>query len=208
MRRKRREEQHERLEQRARASLELGQLVREHHHLGDGGVELQRLEILRDLLDRLVQQPPRLDRGRFGRHRAAQASVLFHVEPPHPVEEARDALHTRRAPRLHGLERAHEHLVEAHGVRPVLVDDLVGGDHVAPRLGHLAAVLPLDDALMDELHERLDRAHSADVVEHLVPEARIQQVEHSMLRPAHVEIDRHPVLLERRVHGGALVPGR
>lgn len=34
---------------------------------------------------------------------------------------------------------------------------------------------------------------------HLVPEAGVQQVQHSMLGAAHVQVHRHPVLLRLRV---------
>src|SRR6059036_3282452 len=56
VRREGREQQHEGLEERPRARLELGHLVREHHHLCDRRVKPQGFQVIRDLLDRLVQQ--------------------------------------------------------------------------------------------------------------------------------------------------------
>jgi hypothetical protein len=52
-----------------------------------------------------------------------------------------------------------------------------------------------DHALVEQLLERLLGEHQAAVVEHLVPEAGVEQVQHRVLDAADVEIDRHPVLL-------------
>ena len=52
-----------------------------------------------------------------------------------------------------------------------------------------------DHALVHQLLERLLRRHDADVVQHLVPEPRIQQVQHRMLGAADVQVDRQPFLL-------------
>lgn len=41
----------------------------------------------------------------------------------------------------------------------------------------------------------------------LVPEARVEEVEHGVLGPAHVKVHRHPVLLRRLVHQRAAVAG-
>ena len=49
--------------------------------------------------------------------------------------------------------------------------------------------------LVAQLLERLLRVHQAHVVEHLVPEARVQQVQHGVLAAAHVQVDGHPFLL-------------
>ena len=51
---------------------------------------------------------------------------------------------------------------------------------------------------LNSLPERLRRAHVAEVVEHLVPEPRVQQVQHRVLGPADVQVDAW-----RRVHRGA-----
>ena len=148
-----------------------------------------------------------------------------------------DALHARRLPRLHDLQRPHEHLVEPQRVRAVVADDVIGVDDVLQRLRHLRrelgqgfefgkvctvqapvlraerlAVLPRDlvhrdedaarvlvreaedHALVDELLERLRRRDEPKVEEHLVPEARVEQVQHRMFRAADVEVDRQPLL--------------
>ena len=102
-----------------------------------------------------------------------------------------------------------------HLVRPRLDLDLgVGLEHepvaalldfvLLDRARHAVAddgVLDLaeDHALVDELPERLLGRDDARVVEHFVPEPGVEQVQHGVLGPADVEIDRHPVLLLRRV---------
>ena len=62
----------------------------------------------------------------------------------------------------------------------------LGGRHV------LAAVVGvgvgLDHALVEQLVERLGRVHIAQVEQHLVPEARVQQVEHRVLDAADVQV--------------------
>ena len=49
--------------------------------------------------------------------------------------------------------------------------------------------------LVDQLVERFLRSHDADIVQHLMPEPRIQQMKHRMLRAADIQIDRQPFLL-------------
>ena len=64
---------------------------------------------------------------------------------------------------------------------------------------------PEDHALVDQPGERLRRRDHAGVVEHLVPETGVEQVQHGMFRPAHVEVHRHPVALQFPVDGRLLV---
>ena len=46
-----------------------------------------------------------------------------------------------------------------------------------------------DVALVEQPLERLGRRHVAEVEQHLVPEARVQQVQHRVLDAADVEVD-------------------
>ena len=46
-----------------------------------------------------------------------------------------------------------------------------------------------DVALVEQPVERLDRADVAQVEQHLVPEAGVQQVQHRVLDAAHVQVD-------------------
>ena len=69
------------------------------------------------------------------------------------------------------------------------------------RVLHLAQNQPL----VDQLHEGLGRGDQPQIVEHLVPEAGIEQVQHGVLGPAHVEIDGHPVALLLRIDEALVV---
>ena len=144
----------------------------------------------RDVLDGLAQLP-------------AAFLVFLHDETPHPRQEPRHALHAGHAPGFGLFERSHEHLVETQRIRAVFGDDLVGVDHVAAALGHLLAVLAEDEALIDQPLERLGRGDVAVIEEHLVPEPRVEQVQHGVFGAADVEIDAaglaavHPVTLGR-----------
>ena len=116
-------------------------------------------------------------------------ALLVHEQAPDAAEKAIDALDTLGAPRLHHLQRAHEHLVKAERVGAVLDENVVGVDHVAARLGHLLAVFAEDQALVDELEERLRGGDVAQVEEHLVPEPGVEQMQHGVFGAADVEID-------------------
>jgi hypothetical protein len=124
--------------------------VGEDHHLRDRGVEAQALDVLADLLDRFVQQ---LGLGGIGGgvrddlgvHGAVGADEFA----PDLLQETVHALDAARVPRLHRLERAEEHQVQAQRVGAVRLDDGVGVDDVAAALGHLFAVLAEDDALVE-----------------------------------------------------------
>ena len=76
---------------------------------------------------------------------------------------------------------------------------VVGVHDVAATLRHLLVVLAENHALVDELLKRLGHADDAAVVEHLVPEARVEKVEHGVLGAADVQIDRHPGFFIARV---------
>jgi hypothetical protein len=57
---------------------------------------------------------------------------------------------------------------------------------------------------MHELHEGLGVLHVALIEEHLVPEARVEQVQHRVLGAAHVEVDWHPRVVGLRSIQAAL----
>ena len=93
---------------------------------------------------------------------------------------------------------------------PVTLDHLGGFDV------HAALVLicrRLDVALVVQPAERLGAADVAQVVEHLVPEAGIEQVQHGVLHAADVQIDAadtsrcvgHPVALHVRIHQDVVI---
>ena len=115
--------------------------------------------------------------------------IFLHHQAPDAREEARDAFDAVHAPRLHLLERPHEHLVTAERVRAVFGDDIERIDHVAPALRHFPAVFAEDDSLIHEPLERLRRREMPEIEEHLVPEARVEEMQHGVLGAADVEID-------------------
>ena len=61
------------------------------------------------------------------------------------------------------------------------------------RLGHLLSVFAEDHSLIHELHERLGRGDVAEIEKDLVPESRVEEVKHRVLRAADVKINGHPV---------------
>ena len=74
-----------------------------------------------------------------------------------------------------------------------------------------------DHPLVEQPLERLLGVHQAAVEQHLVPEARVEQVQHRVLDAADVEVDRHPVALGRlrprlalvvRIEEAQVVPAR
>ena len=160
------------------------------HELRYGSVEGHVVHVGRHLLDRLVHDlRSGIVHGRR-RRRAALRRALSQAEGA-PLESD-DAGYLLRLPRLDGLERSHEHLVEAHGVRTVLIDNVVRVDHVAATLAHLLAIAAEDHTLVHELLEGLLGLHQIEVEEDLVPEARVEQVQHRVLGTADVEVDRQP----------------
>ncbi|MNS52788.1 hypothetical protein D3C72_855150 [compost metagenome] len=199
VRREGREQQNEGLEALTRELVRLVGLVDEDHHLADGGVEAQALDVVGDLLDGLVQRAGELGVVMPADGRV-EGALLGHEQAPHALQEAVGAFHALGVPGLGGVERPHEHLVETQRVRAVLRDDVVGVDHVAAGFGHLLAVLTQDHALVEELLEGLGRGDVAEVVEYLVPEAGVQEVHDRVLRAADVQVDGQPALLGLLAH--------
>ncbi len=76
--------------------------------------------------------------------------------------------------------------------RGVALLDLVVVVVLATRLAERGLV---DHALVEQALERLLGRHQAGIEQHLVPEPRVQEVQHRVLVAADVEVDRHPVLL-------------
>ena len=115
--------------------------------------------------------------------------VFLHDQTPDAGEETRDAFHAGHAPRLHLLQRPHEHFVAAERVGAVFGDDVV---RIRPRcraLRHLLAVFAEDHSLVDQPLERLGL--SRDSRDRTAPCARtrVEQMQHRVLGAADVEID-------------------
>ncbi len=187
------------LEHRTRPNRFGGEARDALHEPGDAGIEPHLVEVVGDGPNGLVKEPRHSLGGRHVLHRAKKVALGVEEESPAPLEPASHAHHVPRGPGLHHLQGAHEHLVATEGICAVLPDDLVRVDHVASALGHLLPVLAEDETLVDEPREGLVRGHEAEIEEHLVPEPRVEEVEHGVLRAAHVEVDGHPVALLRRI---------
>ena len=113
-------------------------------------------------------------------------------EPPDARQEAEASLEAGVGPLDLLLGRRHEHHVEPQRVGAVLLDHVVGIDHVPLRLRHDLPVLE-HHALRQQARERLVEVRQADVAEHPAEEARVDQVQDGVLDAAAVEIDRAPV---------------
>ena len=112
---------------------------------------------------------------------------------PDFLEKAVHAFDPVGIPRLHGVERSEEHQIETQGIRAVRLDDRVGAHDIAAALGHFFAVFAENDSLVEQLGEWLALRHDAEVEQHLVPESRVQEVEHRMFGTADVKVGHAPV---------------
>ena len=50
--------------------------------------------------------------------------------------------------------------------------------------------------MVDQFLERFFRRYDAEIVQHFMPEAGIEQMEHGMFRAADIQIDRQPFFLQ------------
>ena len=83
--------------------------------------------------------------------------------------------------------------MQTHSVGTVLCNDIVGVDDVAARLRHLLAALAEDHAVARTLGIRLLGGDNTDIIQELVPEARVQQVQSRVLHAAVIPVNRRPV---------------
>ena len=144
---------------------------------------------------------------------AALGHALHHLFQRHiEVRMQRRAL--RRPAHILLLHPARLHLPPVFGQKGALaLHAHLGRGHPARRslriIGEVVVVIAVAVAenlpRVQQLHKRLlGRDHPA-VVEHLVPEARVKQVQHRVLRAPHIQIHRHPVALRLRAKGRAIV---
>ena len=108
---------------------------------------------------------------------------------PETVEEARRSKHAIVGPFLVLVGRPHKEHVHAQSIGAVAIDDRVGGDDVALRLGHLGAVL-VDHPLRKEVRKRLLEADKARVEQHLRKEPAVEQMQDRVLDAADVLANR------------------
>ena len=252
-------------------------VAHEDHQGRDGRIQIERFDVARNLVDRAGEEPLL---GGCALPRRELACTVLRIDPLDDqaigtLEEAKDPGNPVGGPGSGLAQRTDEHLVEPHGVGPVLRHHVVRVDDVAAALGHLLrdllehnllirgqglAVLPahlirrdpalpkplagfavyrclavvthllggietpvrsgavtcvgnevaiapgLDHAGIEKLLEGLLGGDQTEVVEHLVPEACVEQMQHGVLSSTHIQVDRHPVALRLRGPGGLGVP--
>ena len=134
------------------ALVHLHHFVVEDHQLANRGVEAHVLDVARDLDNGLVHHL--LDGFRSGfvnEHRSFIA--VAHDRAPGAAEEAVHAFDALGLPRLHGVQRAHEHFVQTKTVGTVVAHNVIGVHDVLEGLTHLGHnLLKLDvGSLLEEL---------------------------------------------------------
>src|SRR4029079_6955941 len=80
-------------------------------------------------------------------------ALLINEESPNAAQETIDALHTLGAPWLYHFEWSHEHFVKAEGVGSVLVQNIIGVDHIPARFRHLLPIVAQNQALVHQFEE-------------------------------------------------------
>ena len=162
--------------------------IDEDHHLGDRGVEIQRIDILADFLDSLVVDDVQ------GTIVLIDELGAFCDQTPYTVEPLAGAGQRFRVPRFGIFERSHEHFIAAQGIRAVGLNDIVGiDDEFRITLAHLDAVGTQDHALVNELLERFLHGNDPLNVEVVVPHTAVKQMTDRVFRTADIKVDRHPV---------------
>ena len=193
MGRERRQQQDKRFEVRRGDLFRAAEAVGERHQRRDRRVELQGFDVITDFLHRAVHQPlnpglaPALSSDR-------RVGGDLGLQVPDAGEEAQRADQALRAPRRRLAEVAHEHLIKPERIGAVRLDQFIRVHHVAARLGHLLAVFAQDHALRRAPGVRLGGRDDADVVQELMPEARIKQVQGGVFHAAVVPVHRQPVV--------------
>src|SRR6266511_4405160 len=212
-----------------------GQVAAQLGDPGDGGVEAQRLDTRPHGGHGAVQHAQRLRRRRPAGHPGGAGPLVDEVAPdalqqavraddrpglPRPRLVERTAEHQVEAEgvgpvagvQLVGADRVLQALAHLAVLAP---DRLAAPAEAAVRLGDLGGrhvdATPVRErvrlhvALVDQAVERLGGAHLAQVVQHLLPEARVQQVQDRLLDPADVQVDAARVAGPARAHPVALV---
>ena len=183
--------------------------VHERHQRCNGGVELEVLNVIRDLLDGFVERIFHLRADRF----AVDENGL---QVPITLNEAAAALDAGVAPRCGLLKVADEHFVETERICAELVYNVIRVDNVAAGLTHLLAVFTEDHAVACALCIRFCGRDLADVVEELMPETAVQQVQRGVLHAAVIPVYLMPVVecflgckrfIVVRIHIAQEVPG-
>ena len=129
--------EHERFDDRSGGLRQLGEDVVELRQPGNCRVESEAGVVTAHRVNRLVQGP----HGRLIRRLLTddeRAGFLVNHVAPQALKETLRPDDSPRLPRFRLIERPHSHLIEAQGVRAVLLIHLVGADHVLERFADLA----------------------------------------------------------------------
>src|SRR6266446_72474 len=193
MRRERVEQNKKCTQRRQWNDFDVGERVHKNHHLRNRGVKGERLDVFGNFLDcrmrDLLLPFTRIDILHRGGKFPIASLILVHQQAPNARQKSRDTFDPAHVPWFHLLEWSHEHFVTTKGIRAVLLDYVIGTDDVAARLRHLLIVFAQNDSLIDQTLERLWLRQIAEIEQHLVPEARVKQMKHSVLGPTDVQID-------------------
>jgi hypothetical protein len=140
------------------ALVHLHHFVVEDHQLANRGVEAHVLDVTRDLDNGLVHHL--FDGFRSGFVNVNRSCIVVaNNGTPGATEEAVHAFDTLGLPRLHGVQRAHEHFVQAKTVGTVVANNVIGVHDVLEGLTHLSHdLLELD---VGPLLEEVAQAPSA-----------------------------------------------
>ena len=184
------------------------QMVRQFHQGGDGGIELELVQVVVALADGLMQDALGGAHGvRVGRMGVQFAGVVS-GQAPDPVEPAHHAVAALVAPGAALVPGADEHQKAAHGVGAHLPHHIVRVDHIAAAFAHLFVILPQDDALVEQPQKGFVDLQHSQIPQGFDKEAAVQQMHHGVFGAAGVLAHGHPFGGGLRLKGAVLIPGR
>ena len=183
----------------------LGEVVGEFHEAGDGGVELEAVQVRIDFLYGLVKLPAGVV-GAAAVDGVGEVCGVTLEQVPDAVRPAGYAVDARVGPVATLVPGAEEHEIGANDVGAKGFDVLVGADDVAAGLAHLGAAGD-DGALVKEAEEGLVEVEQTHVPHALGEEAGVEQVHDGVFCAAGVLVDGEPAVQEVGVEGRALFGG-
>ena len=186
---------------------DFAQVINQFHQGGDGGVELELVQVVMALADGLMQDPQGIPHRRRVGGGILQGLRVALDQSPDPVKPAGHAVNAHIAPGAALVPGANEHQETAHRVGAHHPHHIIRVDHIAPALAHLFVVSPQDDALVKEAQKGLVKIHQPQIPHNLDEKAGIEQVQNGVFRAAGVLIHRQPLLEQLRVKGAVGVAG-
>ena len=115
----------------------LTKFINGNHEGRDRGVVAEFLNIFGYFLDELMHALEIFFRGLDIVNYQFFFTSALPEETPELLEEAVTTVNTIGVPRLAGFNRPEEHLIEAQRISAIVLDDIVGIDHVVHALRHL-----------------------------------------------------------------------